>query len=351
MSSSDNFGLSCPLPFEDYPTVLMAHGGGGKLMNQLIDKMFLTAFDNPALRERGDSACLKSSGKRLAFTTDSYVVSPLFFPGGDIGSLAVYGTVNDLAVSGARPVYLSAGFILEEGLPMETLWRVVQSISNAARQTGVEIVTGDTKVIDKGKGDGVYINTSGIGIMEHNLEIGAGKITPGDILLVNGDIGRHGMAIMAAREELGFESAIESDCAPLAEIVLNLIDAGVEIRCMRDLTRGGLAGALNELAASGSVTIEIDESQIPVRREVQALSELLGIDPLHSANEGRLVLFVPEDDANKARKIMQKHIVGEETAIIGHVSGRGDAMVTLKSRIGAKRILSMLSGEQLPRIC
>lgn len=354
-----DFTLSCPIPISDYPTVLLAHGGGGKLMHQLIEKIFGSAFQNPYLDERHDGATLtlhplpsrERAGVRVVFTTDSYVVRPLFFPGGDIGTLAVNGTVNDLAMCGARPLYLSAGFILEEGLPMETLWRVVQSMKQAAEAAKVQIVTGDTKVVDKGKGDGIFINTAGIGIIEHSLRIAPQSIQAGDALLLSGDLGRHGIAIMAVREGLSFESAIASDCAPLADLVMELLDAQIEIHCLRDLTRGGLASALNEIAQTATVTISIDESAIPVREDVQGACEILGLDPLYVANEGRFVAFVAPADAERALDILRADPLGEQAALIGQVTQEAAGLVTLKSRIGAQRILDMLSGEQLPRIC
>jgi hydrogenase expression/formation protein HypE len=279
------------------------------------------------------------------------VVRPLFFPGGDIGSLAVHGTVNDLAMCGARPLYLSAGFVLEEGLPMETLWRVVQSMQQAAQRAGVQIVTGDTKVVDKGKGDGIFINTAGIGIIEHLQRIAPQSVRKGDVLLVNGDLGRHGMAIMAVREGLEFESTLESDSAPVADLVLELLSAGIEVHCLRDLTRGGLASALNEIAEAARVTIRLEESRIPVREEVQAACEMLGFDPLYVANEGRFVAFVAPSDAARARDLMASHPLGAGAALVGEVTDDSAALVTMTSRIGASRIVDLLSGEQLPRIC
>ncbi len=343
-------GPSCPLPILEYPQILLAHGGGGKLMHQLIE-IFGAAFTNKYLDERHDGARFTLNGKTLAFTTDSYVVRPLFFPGGDIGKLAIYGTVNDLAMCGARPLYLSAGFILEEGLPMETLWRVVQSMREAAQTAQVQIVTGDTKVVDKGKGDGVFINTAGIGIVEHDLAITPKSVRPGDCVLLNGDVGRHGIAIMAVREGLAFESEIESDCAPLADVVMQLIRERIEMHCLRDLTRGGLASALNEIAQAARVHISIDESAVPVREDVQGACEILGLDPLYVANEGRFIAFVAPSDAERALEIVQAHSPEKNAALIGHVSEEPAGLVTLKSRIGAQRILDMLSGEQLPRIC
>ncbi|HEY3324493.1 MAG TPA: hydrogenase expression/formation protein HypE [Planctomycetota bacterium] len=345
------FSLSCPLPLERYPEVLLAHGGGGKLMHQLIEKMFVPAFSNSTLGVRHDSAVLDIGGAKLAFTTDSFVVRPLFFPGGDIGSLAVHGTVNDLAMSGARPLYLSAGFILEEGLPMETLWRVVQSMQQAAQAAGVQVVTGDTKVVDRGKGDGIFINTAGIGVIEHSRRIAPNEVRAGDVVLVNGDLGRHGIAIMATREGLEFESAIESDSAALATLVLELLRQDVEVHCLRDLTRGGLASALNEISEVCGKTIQIDERSVPVREDVQGACELLGFDPLYVANEGRLVAFVAKKDAGRALEIMRAHHEGTGAAVIGTVTDEQPAGVSLKSKIGVRRVLDMLSGEQLPRIC
>jgi hydrogenase expression/formation protein HypE len=349
MARQDEFTLSCPIPISQYPQILLAHGGGGKLMHQLIEKIFGAAFANEYLDERHDGAALTLNGAKLAFTTDSYVVRPLFFPGGDIGKLAVYGTVNDLAMCGARPLFLSAGFILEEGLPMETLWKIVQSMRAAAQRAHVQIVTGDTKVVDKGKGDGIFINTAGIGIIEHDLVISPKSVRPGDLILLNGDVGRHGIAIMAVREGLSFESAIESDCAPLAEVVLKLIEAGIELHCLRDLTRGGLASALNEIAQTAQVHITIDESAVPVREDVQGACEILGLDPLYVANEGRFIAFVAPQDAERALEILRTF--SSEATLIGRVLAEPRGLVTLTSRIGAQRILDMLSGEQLPRIC
>lgn len=351
LTTSDTFTLTCPIPIHDYPAVLMAHGGGGKLMHHLIEKMIAPAFKNPVLDARHDSAVLGFNNTRLAFTTDSFVVRPLFFPGGDIGQLAVNGTVNDLAMSGARPLYLSAGLIIEEGLPMETLWRVVQSMQQAAQAAGVQFVTGDTKVVDKGKGDGLFINTSGIGLLEHDLVIAPRSVRPGDAVLLSGDLGRHGIAIMAVREGLAFESEIQSDCAPLSELVQQLLSAGIRIHCLRDLTRGGLASALVEIAEAAGVSIALDENHLPVREEVQGACEMLGLDPLYVANEGRFIAFVEAADAERALSILRAHPLGVEAAHVGRVTDSQPGLVTLKSRIGANRIVDMLSGEQLPRIC
>jgi hydrogenase expression/formation protein HypE len=351
MSGPKDFNPVCPIPIGQYPQVMLAHGGGGKLMHQLIERMFAPAFDNSMLGERHDGATFSFNGSRLAFTTDSYVVSPLFFPGGDIGALAVNGTVNDLAMCGARPLYLSAGFILEEGLPMEALWRVTQSMRRAAAEAGVEIVTGDTKVVDKGKGDGVFINTAGVGVIEHDLSISPASVRPGDAILLSGDIGRHGIAIMAAREGLSFESEITSDCAPLAGLVGVLIEAGIEIHCLRDLTRGGLASALVEIAEAARVNIKIDEIAILIREDVRGACEILGFDPLYLANEGRFIAFIPDREAERALSMMSSHPFGVGASVIGGVADSQSPVVTLKSRIGGARIVDMFTGEQLPRIC
>lgn len=342
-----DFTTSCPIPLQQYAHVLLAHGGGGKLMHRLIEEVFGKTFANPILDARHDSAQFSAPSGRLAMTTDSYVVRPLFFPGGDIGSMAVHGTVNDLAMSGARPRFLSAAFIIEEGLSMETLWRVVCSMGRAARRCGVQIITGDTKVVDKGKGDGVFINTTGLGTIETSLMIAPKEVHPGDAVIVSGDLGRHGMAIMAVREGLQFES----DSAPLHEIVLDLLAAGVEIHCLRDLTRGGLASALNEIAEIARVCIAVEETLVPVREEVHAACELLGLEPLRVANEGRFVAFVPARDAPRAVEIIARHQTGTGAAVVGEVTLQPERVVLLKSRIGVTRVLDMPSGEQLPRIC
>ena len=351
MATEDEFNPRCPIPLQRYPHVLLAHGGGGKLMHNLLEQVFLPAFHNPLLEGRHDGAVLAVGTEKLAFTTDSYVVRPLFFPGGDIGTLAVNGTVNDLAMCGARPLYLSAGFIIEEGLPMETLWRVVQSMRVTADAAGVQIVTGDTKVVDRGKGDGLYINTSGVGRVEHDLKISPASVRAGDAVLLSGDVGRHGMAIMAVREGLAFESSIQSDCAPLVSPVMSLLEAGIGVRCLRDLTRGGLTSALVEIAEAARLAIQIDEAAIPVGEEVRGACEILGLDPLYVANEGRFVAFVAAGDAERALQVLHKHAPGNGAAVIGEVKAGEPGLVALRSRIGALRVLDMLSGEQLPRIC
>ncbi|MFA5261956.1 MAG: hydrogenase expression/formation protein HypE [Candidatus Omnitrophota bacterium] len=351
-SDFSEFSPGCPLPLKNYQHVLLAHGGGGQLMHEMISEVFHAAFRNPILDTRHDSAVLASPGQRLAFTTDSYVVHPLFFPGGDIGSLAVYGTVNDLAMSGARPLFISTGFIIEEGLPMETLVRIVRSMSAAAQKANVQIVTGDTKVVDRGKGDGVYINTAGIGVLEHDSVIGPLSIQPGDLILVNGDIGRHGMAVMATREGLEYESEITSDSAPLAALVQKLMRAGIPLHCLRDVTRGGLSTTLNELAQAAGLNFLIGEDKVPVQADVRGACEILGFDPLYVACEGRMVLFIPESHRSQALALLRDDPEGKQAAVIGQVRGpdpRG--LVCSLSPIGVERILDMLSGEQLPRIC
>lgn len=321
-------------------------------MNDLIGRMMIRAFSNPLLEGRHDGAVMPCEGGRLAYATDSHVITPLFFPGGDIGTLSVYGTVNDLAMCGARPRWLSAGFILEEGFPMEDLWRVVVSMSLAAERTGVSIVTGDTKVVDRGKGDGIYINTSGIGYVPDGVDIAPRRTTEGDAVVLSGDIGRHGIAIMALREGIGLESSISSDLAPLNCMAGDLVEAGLDIHCMRDLTRGGLASGLCEIATTAGVRVRLEEDAIPVRPDVMAACEILGFDPLYVANEGKFVVILPQEQAERALSIMREHEQGAEAAIIGRVSDTGrSGTVTMTSSIGASRIVHMMSGEQLPRIC
>jgi hydrogenase expression/formation protein HypE len=349
--SGDGDWPACPLPFSQYPHVLAAHGGGGRLMRQLIDQVFVPALQNPLLNTSHDAARVQPGGPTLAFTTDSFVVKPLFFPGGDIGSLAVYGTVNDLAMAGAKPLFLSVGFILEEGLAMETLWRVAQSMRRAADAAGVSIVTGDTKVVDRGKGDGMFINTAGLGRLDYARPIAPSEVRVGDAVVLSGDLGRHGMAVMAVREGLEFASVIESDCAPLADAVGDLLASGVEVRCLRDLTRGGLASALNEIAVTAGVTIRLEEAAIPIREDVRAACEILGLDPLHVANEGRLAAFVPFEQAEAARQILSRRFPDACPSIVGRVEEASSGRVILRSVIGANRVLDMFSGEQLPRIC
>ncbi len=351
MSTLTNFALSCPIPIQNYPNVLLAHGGGGKLMHQLIGKLFVPAFRNSLLDAQHDASVFEAGGARLAMTTDSYVVHPLVFPGGDLGSLSIHGTVNDLAMAGARPLYLSAGFIIEEGLPMEMLWQIVSSLQQAAEKAGVQIITGDTKVVDKGKGDGLFINTAGVGLIEHSLRIAPQSVRPGDVIIVSGDLARHGMAIMAVREGLEFESQIESDSAPLVEPVLEMIHAGIEIHCLRDLTRGGLTSVLNEIAEAANLTLQIEEKSVPVREDVRAACEILGLDPLHVACEGRFAAFVPESQVERTLTIMKSHPISAGTCVVGRVTDQQQPKVLLKTAIGVQRILDMVTGEQLPRIC
>jgi len=343
---------ACPLPISQYETVLLAHGGGGRLMHQLLERVIRPAFSNPLLDTGHDAAILEpGGGLRLAFTTDSYVVRPLFFPGGDIGSLAVNGTVNDLAMAGARPRFLSAAFIIEEGLAVSTLERVVTSMRDAAASAGVLFVTGDTKVVDRGKGDGIYVNTAGIGVVEHASTIGPGSVSAGDVVVLSGDLGRHGMAIMAVREGLEFESTIESDCAPLADPALALLEAGLDVHCLRDLTRGGLASALNEIAQAARVGIALTERGIRVREDVRAACEILGFDPLYVANEGRFAAFLPASQAERAVEVLRSHDACREASVAGTVHADTPGRVLLHSAIGSSRVVDMLSGEQLPRIC
>jgi hydrogenase expression/formation protein HypE len=343
--------LSCPLPRPATERILLAHGGGGRLTNQLIEDVFLPAFSNPALNGHHDGALLAISGARLAMTTDSYIVQPLIFPGGTIGDLAVNGTVNDLAMCGARPVALSAGFILEEGLAMETLRHVVNSMRDAALVANVPIVTGDTKVVDKGKGDGIFINTTGIGLVVAPNPIGPELVRAGDAVLVSGDLGAHGIAILSVREGLEFEGAVSSDTASLWPAVEALLEAGIEIHCLRDLTRGGLSSALNEIASVIGLRITVDEAHIPVSEIVRGACELLGLDPLYVANEGRFAVFVADKDAEHALTILRSQSVSSGAVRVGTVYEHRSGIVTLRSRIGGNRVLDMMSGEQLPRIC
>ncbi len=342
---------SCPMPLSHRTEITVGHGGGGKLTQDLIDRIFRPAFANASLDAQHDGAVLVTGGAKLAFTTDSHVVTPLFFPGSDIGKIAVNGTVNDLCMCGARPRWLSAGFILEEGFPIATLERVVLSMRDAAKTAGVAIVTGDTKVVERGKGDGLYVTTAGVGVIEHSLTIAPTSIRAGDAVIVSGDLGRHGMTIMATRANLAFESTIESDCAPLVAPVQALLAAGLDLHCLRDLTRGGLATALVELAESSDLAIAIDETVVPVSELVRGACEILGLEPLYVANEGRFVCIIPEAQAARALKIIADTAPGGPPAIIGKVRRGPAGQVTLRSVIGAERILDRMSGEQLPRIC
>ena len=341
----------CPAPLANRDTVLLGHGSGGKLSAELLRDIFLPAFANPVLDRLEDQAAISIGGARLAFTTDSFVVKPLFFRGGDIGSLAVHGTVNDLAVGGARPLYLSAAFILEEGFAMEALRRIVESMTAAARRAGVEIVTGDTKVVERGSGDGVYINTTGIGLIRDGLNLSAGSATPGDAVILSGSLGDHGIAILSEREGLELESEVRSDSAALNTLVDAMLGASLQIRCMRDPTRGGLASTLNEIAGQSRVGIEIDERTIRVNDAVRGACELLGFDPLYVANEGKLAAVVERDAAQAVVAAMRRHPLGRDAAIIGSVTGAHPGMVTMRTAFGTTRIVDMLAGDQLPRIC
>ncbi|MBN1393864.1 MAG: hydrogenase expression/formation protein HypE [Pirellulales bacterium] len=370
---NEGFNLNCPVPLGDHATVQMAHGGGGRLMKKLIEEVFLRAFGaekpaaeaaspqsanspTPSLRPPAspphDAAVLPTNAGRLAFTTDSFVVNPLFFPGGDIGELAVYGTVNDLAMAGAKPAWLSTGFIIEEGFSIESLKKIVASMAAAARTAGVRIVTGDTKVVDRGKADGVFINTAGVGFVPDGVDIAPERVQHGDVVLLSGDLGRHGMAVMSVREGLRFESVLESDCAPLAELVEAMIDAGgTQVHCLRDLTRGGLAAALNEIAQDVGVGVELEESAVPVIEPVASACELLGLDPFYVANEGRLVAFVSPSAADRVLAAMQAHPSAIGPASIGIVTAEHRGIVELRGLFGPGRVLDLLSGEQMPRIC
>lgn len=341
---------SCPIPISEYPEVTMAHGGGGTLMHDLINRMMLSVFTAPGLLTRHDGAILAPPAGRLAFTTDSHVITPIFFPGGDIGALSIYGTVNDLAMCGAEPLWLSAGFILEEGFPMKDLWHVVSSMADAADMAGVSIVTGDTKVVDRGKGDGIYINTAGIGVVPEGVDIGPHRIAPGDAVILSGDIGRHGISIMAVREGMDLRVPVESDLAPLHHLSKALLGNGLDVHCMRDLTRGGLASGLNEMASASDTSIHIVEDLVPVREDVTGACELLGFDPLYVANEGRFALVLPEEQADTALEVLREREC-EEACRIGEVRPLDIAPVIMRSAIGSERIVDMLSGEQLPRIC
>jgi hydrogenase expression/formation protein HypE len=343
---------SCPLPLVGYPTIVMGHGGGGKLGNELVEHLFLPAFRNPALENLGDAAVLELAGGRLAMSTDSFVVQPLFFPGGSIGELAVNGTVNDLAVSGAVPKFLSASFILEEGLPLAQLAAIVEAMAAAAATAGVQIVTGDTKVVERGHGDGCYINTAGIGLLRPEISVSPLHAMPGDVILVSGFIGDHGMAIMSVREGLEFESQIRSDCAALNGMIAEVLDAaGTSVHAMRDPTRGGLASTLNEIAQASGVGMVIDEVSLPVRPEVQSACELLGLDPVYVANEGKAVLFVAPEAADRVLAVLRAHPLGKSAARIGQVTAEHKRMLVARTALGANRVIPIQIGEQLPRIC
>jgi hydrogenase expression/formation protein HypE len=341
----------CPVPLGNPDRIVLGHGSGGRLSAGLLRDIFLPLLSNPVLDRLDDQAVLDVGGTRIAFTTDSFVVKPLFFPGGDIGSLAVHGTVNDLAMGGARPLFLSAGFILEEGLPIETLHAIVSSMARAAAAAGVAIVTGDTKVVEKGKGDGLFINTTGIGIVPDGVRLTASSARPGDRVILSGAIGDHGIAILAKREGLEFDSEIVSDSAPLHGLVAAMLNASSEIRCLRDPTRGGVSSALNEIAEQSRVSIQIEESAVPVHDGVRGACELLGLDPLYVANEGRLLAIVAPDAANRLVCAMRRNPHGTDAAVIGTVGQGRAGLVTMKTVFGSTRIVDLLTGDQLPRIC
>lgn len=342
---------SCPLPISEHKQIVLGHGSGGRLSHQLIQKMVLPQFHNDLLEAMHDGAIFCVNGAKLAFSTDSFVVNPIFFPGGDIGKLAVCGTVNDLAMCGAKPRYLSAGFILEEGLSMDDFWRVVQSMKQAAEEAGVLLVTGDTKVVDRGKGDKIFINTSGIGEVEQGVRIHPCRAQVGDKILINGQIAMHGIAIMSVRDDLAFETEIASDCACLNGLVATILKTYPDVHVLRDPTRGGIASALNEIAAQAKVGIRLDEASIPVSEEVKGACEILGFDPLYVANEGKLLAIVPADGSAVILEAMRRHPLGRGAAIIGEVVEAHVGFVTLRTRVGGNRVVDMLSGEQLPRIC
>jgi hydrogenase expression/formation protein HypE len=330
---------------------MLGHGSGGKLSAELMREIFLPAFTNETLARMDDQAVLRIGGSRIAFTTDSFVVKPLFFPGGDIGSLAVHGTVNDLAMGGAKPLFLSVAFIIEEGLSMEILQRVVASLGRAAEACGVQVVTGDTKVVDKGSGDGVFINTTGLGLVPDGLFLSASQARAGDAIILSGSIGDHGIAILAEREGIEFESPVVSDSAPLHELVDDMLRATPAIRCLRDPTRGGVSSSLNEIAAQSHVGMLLDEASIPVRDEVRGACEMLGLDPLYVANEGKLLAIVDSSDADRLVAVMQAHPLGRDARRIGTVNKSDPGWVTMRTVLGTTRIVDMLSGDQLPRIC
>ncbi|UCE66217.1 MAG: hydrogenase expression/formation protein HypE [Candidatus Zixiibacteriota bacterium] len=343
---------SCPLPISSHDTIQLAHGSGGRMMNDLVQKLFLWAFDNSELNRQDDNAVIEIDGNRFTFTTDSFVVDPIFFPQSDIGELAVNGTINDISIGGAVPLYLSVGLIIEEGFPLEDLRKIVVSIKNAAEKADVSVVTGDTKVVNKGKGDKIFINTSGIGVIKHNYKIGPEYIKPSDMIIINGAIAEHGIAVLSKREGLSFETSITSDTAPLNDLIAKIIETGGDsVHAMRDPTRGGVAATLNEFAASSNVGIRIQENQIPIKEPVRGACEILGFDPLYVANEGKLVVVIGKEKAGATLNAMRAHPLGKDAAIIGEVVSENPGMVSMQTGIGGWRIVDMPVGEQLPRIC
>jgi len=351
MEEIDITGAVCPVPLAHKEQIVMGHGSGGKMGADLITRTFLPAFDNPALRAGDDGAVLSVPAGRIAISTDSHVVAPLFFAGGDIGHLSVCGTVNDVAMMGAEPLYMSVGFILEEGLPLETLQRVVDSMKAAASEAGVQIVCGDTKVVQRGKADGLYINTTGVGIVRPGTEIGGAQARPGDVVILSGTIGDHGIAVLAARGELGFETDVRSDSAPLNHLIAAMLDASPNIHVLRDPTRGGVATTLNEIAHQSGTCIHLNEDSIPVRPAVAAVCEMLGFDPLYVANEGKLLAIVALEDSEKVLDAMRKTKYGENAVVIGEVHPAPAGRVLMKTAIGSTRVVDVLMGEMLPRIC
>lgn len=351
MDQESLLGASCPLPITNYKEIVLAHGSGGTLSRQLVDKIILPQFRNELLEPLHDGAIFSLGEQRLAFTTDSYVVNPIFFPGGDIGKLAIHGTINDLAMCGARPLYLSASFILEEGLPMEDFWRVVQSMRRAADAGKVALVTGDTKVVDRGKADKIFINTSGIGVVPPGVNIHPARAQVGDKIIISGPIAVHGIAIMSVREGLEFETEIASDTAPLHELVDALIAAKIDLHVLRDPTRGGVTSALAEIAQSAKLGMLLEEAAIPISEEVKGACEILGLDPLYVANEGKFIAIVPKKEVDVALAALRSHSLGKDAAIIGEVVQQHPGMVMMRTRVGGTRVVDMLSGEQLPRIC
>jgi hydrogenase expression/formation protein HypE len=346
-----NISLQCPIPIKDYDKILLAHGGGGRLTFDLIQKIILPYLKNEILEPLHDGAVIKIGDQKIAFTTDAYVIQPIFFPGGDIGDLAVNGTVNDLAMCGAKPLYISLSLIIEEGFEIENLQKIISSIKSASEKAGVQVVTGDTKVVERGKGDKIFINTSGIGIVYENVNISSKNCKLGDKIILSGSIAEHGIAILSAREGLEFETTIKSDTAPLNKLVEKIFSFTKNIHMMRDPTRGGISSALNEIAESAKIGIEIDETKLLIKEEVKGACELLGFDPLYVANEGKMLVFVPEDEASAVLEIMRAYPLGIEAEIIGTVTSNHQGTVLMKTTIGSKRIVDMLSGEQLPRIC
>lgn len=345
-------GAACPLPLVHNERVVLGHGSGGKMSYDLIRHVFLPAFDNPILRAGNDAGIVQPNPcTQLAISTDSHVVWPLFFPGGDIGRLAVCGTVNDISMMGAVPLYLTAGFILEEGLDFSILHRVIASMQTAAAEAGVQIIAGDTKVVQKGKADGLYINTTGVGLVVPGVEIGGAQARPGDLVIISGTIGDHGIAVLVARGELGFDAEVKSDIAPLNHLISSVLEASDQIHVLRDPTRGGLATSLNEIAHQSQVCIHIYENSIPVKPEVLAICELLGFDPLYIANEGKAIVIVGQKDAERVLMTMRNHSLGRDAAIIGEVTQAPQGRVLMKTAIGSTRVVEMLAGEMLPRIC